>query len=69
MGTISTPGSFEHLQHQVEYWKNCAEANLRLAQHRQSVIDELMLEYCPEDMTREQLLNYAQSQRKAFKGQ
>lgn len=38
----------------------------RLAAHRQFLIDSLMLEYCPDEMTEEQVANYEKHQTKAI---
>lgn len=44
------------------YRKELAEAKRQLAA-KQYQIDELMLEYCPNEMTPEQLEEYAKNQR------
>lgn len=44
-------------------WKHAAEYAAREADARQATIDRLMLEYCPDEMTQEQIEQWAASQR------
>lgn len=42
---------------------NALECVMRVWNHQQAKIDELMLEYCPDEMTVEQMQEYERSQK------
>ena len=46
----------------LDVWKAAAEYSARFADEKQSKIDALMLEFCPEEMTAEQKDNWARHQ-------
>ena len=57
--------SMDDIDHMKEAWEACSEQVNDLKQQlaaKQAQIDELMLEYCPDEMTEERLAEYARNQ-------
>lgn len=54
---------WEDVADRIEWLEKGNAAWRQLFNERQAKIDELMLEYCPEEMTKEQLENWAKHQR------
>jgi hypothetical protein len=46
-------------------WKERAEKAEAESAHKQSIIDRLMMEYCPDEMTVEQMAEWASHQKRA----
>lgn len=58
------PKCFEDPQVTIDRLQAELVAEKRKSDAKQARIDELMFEYCPDDMTREQLDEYARHQRR-----